>query len=261
MTFNRKKARMFDLREHMRDQYGFPPIHDSNSQRPQQDYYTDNLSMIPYPSQAQQQQQASVNPSRARKAALNMSALAATLPDHNYSQSQAQSQAYAQLSAQQQQRYQIPLAAALAYQLQQQQQQLALTPLRTQQQPNQRYTQQSTQQFQGMYIPAPGGHMQTLPSGMGMPQQDYAGVFAPQQQRVLPFFYHQQAPLFARQTAMFRGQFAPQHGGGSGQSSWGPSQQLSVGGSDVERSSSAGEIPLFPLFPVLLPFSASSARD
>ncbi|ELR03561.1 hypothetical protein VC83_02577 [Pseudogymnoascus destructans] len=171
-----------------------------------------------------------------------MSALAAALPDHNYSQSQsqAQSQAYAQLSAQQQQRYQIPPAATLANQLQQQQQQFAPTPLRTQQPPNQQYAPQFAQQLQGMYVPAPGAHMQTLPSGTGMPQQGYAGVFAPQQQQVSPFFYHQQAPLFAGQTAMFRGQFAPQHGGGSVQSSRRPSEQLSVGESDVGRGSSAG---------------------
>ncbi|KAL5344955.1 hypothetical protein ACLOAV_009908 [Pseudogymnoascus australis] len=198
--------------------------------------------MILYPSETQQQQLASMNPSRPRKATLNTFALAAALPDHNYSQSQsqAQSQAYAQLSAQQQQHYQIPPAAALAYQLQQQQQQSAPTPLRTQQQRNQQYAPQFAQQFQGMYVPAPGAHMQTLPSAMGMPQQGYAGVFAPQQQQVQPFFYHQQAPLFAGQTAMFRGQFAPQHGGGSGQSSRRPSEQFSVCGSDVGRGSSAG---------------------
>ena len=130
--------------------------------------------MILYPSQTQQQQLASMNPSRARKATLDMFAL----PDHNYSQSQsqshAQSQADAQLSAQQQQHCQIPLAAALAYQLQQQQQQSAPTPLRNQQQRNQQYAPQFAQQFQGMYVPAPGAHMQTHPGAMGMPQSNFS---------------------------------------------------------------------------------------
>ncbi|KFX93340.1 hypothetical protein O988_06858, partial [Pseudogymnoascus sp. VKM F-3808] len=106
-------------------------------------------------------------------------------------------------------------------------------------QPNQQYAPHFAQQFQGMYVSAPGAHRQTHPGGMGMPQQCYAGVFAPQQQ-VPSFSYHPQAPLFATQTAMFPGQFAPQHGGGSGQSSRRPSGQLSVGGWDVGNGSSSG---------------------
>ena len=246
---------MSDLPEHLRDQYGSQPQDDDSQYHIQQSYYQAQAGMS-YPLSAQQQP--TMNQSQGsggRLTALNMGALAGALPDPNYGQ------AFAQQSPQ---RYQtLPPNAAISYQLQQPFAQApAGQPSRNQQANSQYPTQFQQQQFQGMYLQGPGGHIQPVQGGLPMNQQQYPGQGFAQQQRPQgiqqqqaqqnPQSYYQQAALFAGQTQMFQGGvFPPQHG--SNQSSRRPSEQLSVGASsDVGRGSSASEstfspIPLSPL--------------
>ncbi|KFY09922.1 hypothetical protein V492_05290, partial [Pseudogymnoascus sp. VKM F-4246] len=234
---------MSDLPEHLRDQYGSQPQDDDSQYHIQQSYYQGQTG-------ANYQQQTMNQPqgSGSRHSALNMGALAGALPDPNYGQ------AFAQQSPQ---RYQtLPPNAGMPYQLQQPfVQGPAGQSSRNQQASSQYPPQFQQQQFQGMYLQGPGGHIQPVQGGLPMNQQQYPGqVFAQQQQRPPgiqlqqqqqqqqnPQFYYQQAALFAGQNQMFPGGAFPlQHG--SGQSSRRPSEQLGVGGSpDVgRRGSGAG---------------------
>ncbi|KFY19599.1 hypothetical protein V493_07896 [Pseudogymnoascus sp. VKM F-4281 (FW-2241)] len=214
---------MSDIPEHLRDQYGAQPQDDSSQCHAQQAYYQAQAG-INHPAQ----QQPIVNHSQGssgRHTALNMGALAGALPDPNYGQS------FAQQSAQ---RYQtLPPNAAISYQLQQPfAQGPAGQPSRNQQTNPQYLPQFQQQQFHGMYLQGPGGHIQPVQGGVPMNQQ--------QQQQQIPQIYYQQAALFAGQTQMFQGGVFPQPHG-SNQSSRRPSEQLSVGASsDVGRASSVG---------------------
>lgn len=229
---------MSDLPDHMRDHYGSTTDpSDPEALLPQQPYYP-SQSRLPYHHQQAMNPQAK----NGRQAALNMASLAAALPDQNYAE------AFAQLQFQQQHYQNLP-AAGLAYQLQLQQQQAFAQgpagghPSRTQQPSLQQQYAPQFHQFQGMYVPTSWPHMQAL-SGVPMGQQGYAGGFAPQQQhrgQQEPPFFYQRPPMFAGQTALFPGHFVAQHEDGSSQGSRRPSEQLSVGGSDVGRASSAGE--------------------
>lgn len=244
---------MSDLPEHLRDQYGSQPQDDDSQYHTQQSYYQAQAGMNYLPSA---QQQATVNQSQGnggRHTALNMGALVGALPDPNYGQ------AFPQQSPQ---RYQtLPPNAAISYQLQQPfAQGPAGQPSRNPQTNSQYPPQFQQQQFQGMYLQGPGGHIQAVQGGLPMNQQQYPGQGFAQQQRPQglqqhqqnPQFYYQQAALFAGQTQMFQGGVFPPHHG-SNQSSRRPSEQLSVSASsDVGRASSASESTLYPfsLFPL-----------
>ncbi|OBT48636.1 hypothetical protein VE00_00832 [Pseudogymnoascus sp. WSF 3629] len=238
---------MSDLPEHLRDQYGSQPQDDDSQYHTQQSYYQAQAGMN-YPPSAQQQP--TMNQSQGsggRHTALNMGALAGALPDPNYGQ------AFAQQSPQ---RYQtLPPNAAISYQLQQPFAQAPAGQLSRNQQANSQYLPQfQQQQFQGMYLQGPGGHIQPVQGGLPMNQQQYPGQGFAQQQRPQgiqqqqqqqqqqqnPQFYYQQAALYSGQTQMFQGGvFPPQHG--SNPSSRRPSEQLRVGASsDIGRASSIG---------------------
>ena len=74
--------------------------------------------------------------------------------------------------------------------------------------------------------------MQTLPSGMGMPQQGCAGVFAPQRQLCRRFFTISMRHCL-RGRRNVSGEVRAANGSGSEQLSRRPSDQSSVGGSDA----------------------------
>ena len=250
---------MSDLPEHLRDQYGSQLQDDDSQYHTQQSYYQAQAGMN-YPPSAQQQP--TMNQSQGsggRHTALDMGALAGALPDPNYGQ------AFAQQSPQ---RYQtLPPNAAISYQLQQPFAQAPAGQLSRNQQANSLYLPQfQQQQFQGMYLQGPGGHIQPVQGGLPMNQQQYPGQGFAQQQRPQgiqqqqqqqqqqqnPQFYYQQAALYSGQTQMFQGGvFPPQHG--SNPSSRRPSEQLSVSASsDIGRASSIGESTFhsFPLSPL-----------
>lgn len=227
---------MSDLPEHLRDQYGSQPQDDDSQYHTQQSYYQAQAGMNYLPSAQQLPTMNQSQGSGGRHTALNMGALAGALLDPNYGQ------AFAQQSPQ---RYQtLPPNAAISYQLQQPFAQApAGQPSRNQQANSQYLPQFQQQQFQGMYLQGPGGHIQAVQGGLPMNQQ-YPGQGIQQQQQQqqqTPQFYYQQAPLYSGQTQMFQGGvFPPQHG--SNPSSRRPSEQLSVGASsDIGRASSIGE--------------------
>ncbi|KFX92393.1 hypothetical protein V490_05411, partial [Pseudogymnoascus sp. VKM F-3557] len=230
---------MSDLPEHLRDQYGSQPQDDDTQYHSQQSYYQGQGGMNYSPSAQQQPNMIQPQGSGGRHTALNMGALAGALPDTNYGQ------AFAQQSPQ---RYQtLPPNAPISYQLQQP---FTHPPgqLSRNQQPNTQYPPQfQQQQFQGMYLQGPGGHIQPVQGGLPINQQQYPGQGFAQHQRPqgiqqqqpqqTPQFYYQQAALYAGQTQMFQGgAFPPQHG--SNQSSRRPSEQLGVS-PDARRASSA----------------------
>ena len=167
---------MSDLPEHLRDQYGSQLQDDDSQYHTQQSYYQAQAGMN-YPPSAQQQP--TMNQSQGsggRHTALDMGALAGALPDPNYGQ------AFAQQSPQ---RYQtLPPNAAISYQLQQPFAQAPAGQLSRNQQANSLYLPQfQQQQFQGMYLQGPGGHIQPVQGGLPMNQQQYPGQGFAQQQR------------------------------------------------------------------------------
>ncbi|OBT54679.1 hypothetical protein VE04_05681 [Pseudogymnoascus sp. 24MN13] len=232
---------MSDLPEHLRDQYSSQPQDDDSQYHTQQSYYQAQAGMN-YPPSAQQQP--TMNQSQGsgvRHPGLNMGAVAGALTGPNYGQ------AFPQQSPQ---RYQtLPPNAAISYQLQQPFAQAPTgQPSRNQQGNSQYPSQFQQQQFQGMYLQGPGGHIQPVQGGLPMNQQQYPGQgFAQQQQRPQgiqqqqnPQFYYQQAALYSGQTQMFQGGVFPQQYG-SNQSSRRASEHLRVGArSDIGRASSTG---------------------
>lgn len=244
-TFDSKATGMSNVPELMRDQYGFPPTQDSDTQRPQQGYYRNNQSMLPYPSQAQQQQQASMNLGPANRTQHVRPRRRAHRPQLQPEPSTEPGLRAALGPAAATMRYppgRRPRVPAPAITEQLAPTHFAPTHLRTQQPPNQQYAPLFAQQYQRMYIPTLGRICRRSPAAWRCRSRAMPGSLQRSSSRC--------RCLWGRRRCF----------GGSSRRKVEEaiesrsSEQLSVGGSDVGRGSSAGEVSFFPLFPALCHF-------